>query len=192
MFSRPADQIRIFFCADIHGSERCFRKWLNAAKAYKCDVLVFGGDLAGKILQPIVDLGAGRYRSDLYGRPIDVEGDAALGELREQIRNAGRYDIVVTRGALSRMIEMEVFVDGTFVCHVKADGLIVATWQEPTVSSLASRRREVRASVCGEFGLVCGCARQILGPPLPGETGRQRLIRLSGAGSWQAAEGRGA
>jgi Icc-related predicted phosphoesterase len=94
--SRPADQIRIFFCADIHGSERCFRKWLNAAKAYRCDVLVFGGDLAGKILQPIVEVGAGRYESDLYGRPIKVEGAAALGELKDQIRNAGRYDVVVT------------------------------------------------------------------------------------------------
>jgi NAD+ kinase len=36
-------------------------------------------------------------------------------------------DIVVTRGALSRMVEMDISVDGQFVCHVKADGLIVAT-----------------------------------------------------------------
>ena len=36
-------------------------------------------------------------------------------------------DIVVTRSALSRMIEMTVDVDGQFLCHVKADGLIVST-----------------------------------------------------------------
>jgi Icc-related predicted phosphoesterase len=91
-----SDQLRIFFCADIHGSERCFRKWLNAARAYRCQALIFGGDLAGKILQPIVDLGGGRYSSDLYGHPIDVESASGLAALQEQIRNAGRYDLVVT------------------------------------------------------------------------------------------------
>jgi uncharacterized protein len=96
VFRRPADQLRIFFCADIHGSERCFRKWLNAAKAYRVQALVFGGDLAGKILQPIVDLGGGRYQTDLYGRPIEVDSAAGLEELRQQIRNAGRYDITVS------------------------------------------------------------------------------------------------
>lgn len=91
-----AQQTRIFFSADIHGSDRCFRKWLNAAKATKADALVFGGDLAGKILQPIIDLGAGRYTSDLYGEAIDVEGASALDELVIRIRNAGRYDLIVS------------------------------------------------------------------------------------------------
>ena len=36
-------------------------------------------------------------------------------------------DVVVTRGALARMIEIDVEVDAQFVSHVKADGLIVAT-----------------------------------------------------------------
>lgn len=94
-FRPPSDRIRIFFCADIHGSERCFRKWLNAAKAYRCDALVFGGDLAGKILQPIVDLGAGRYTTDMYGNAIDVEGETELAALTDRIRTAGRYEIVV-------------------------------------------------------------------------------------------------
>ena len=70
MFRRaPSDQVRLFFCADIHGSERCFRKWINSAEKLRVQALVFGGDLAGKILQPVVDLGAGRYETDLYGTP---------------------------------------------------------------------------------------------------------------------------
>lgn len=91
-----APQTRIFFSADIHGSDRCFRKWLNAAKATRANALVFGGDLAGKILQPIIDLGAGRYTSDLYGEAIEVEGASALDELIVRIRNAGRYDLIVS------------------------------------------------------------------------------------------------
>jgi Icc-related predicted phosphoesterase len=45
---------RLFFAADIHGSEPTFRKFLGAAKAYDADALVFGGDIMGKALVPIV------------------------------------------------------------------------------------------------------------------------------------------
>jgi NAD+ kinase len=47
-------------------------------------------------------------------------------------------DIVVTRSALSRMIEIDVEVNGQFVCHVKADGLIVATATGSTAYNLSA------------------------------------------------------
>ena len=45
--------LTIFYVADIHGSDVCFRKWLNAAGFYGADVLIIGGDLTGKALLPI-------------------------------------------------------------------------------------------------------------------------------------------
>ena len=36
--------MRIYFATDIHGSEVCWRKFLNAARFYQADKLILGGD----------------------------------------------------------------------------------------------------------------------------------------------------
>ena len=36
-------QLSLFYASDIHGSERVFRKFLNAAGFYKVQAIVFGG-----------------------------------------------------------------------------------------------------------------------------------------------------
>ena len=46
--------MKIFFATDIHGSEVCWRKFLNAAAFYKADLVVLGGDVTGKAMVPIV------------------------------------------------------------------------------------------------------------------------------------------
>ena len=49
---------RVFFASDFHGSQRIFRKFMNAAKHYEADVLIMGGDVVGKLAIPIIREGA--------------------------------------------------------------------------------------------------------------------------------------
>ena len=56
--------MKMFFATDIHGSEICWRKFLNAAAFYKADLVVLGGDVTGKVMVPIIAYRAtGRSRS---------------------------------------------------------------------------------------------------------------------------------
>ncbi len=65
---------RIFFAADLHGSQPTFRKFLGAAAFYETDALVFGGDLMGKALVPIVRSNGG-FRAHFQGRDHEFEND---------------------------------------------------------------------------------------------------------------------
>lgn len=97
MFSRKKtdNRTRLFFATDIHGSEQCFRKWLNAAKVYEPDVVILGGDVTGKVLVPLVAQADGSWRGSLHDRPVQARDNEELAELQKQIRAMGRYPIVV-------------------------------------------------------------------------------------------------
>jgi Icc-related predicted phosphoesterase len=82
--------LKLFFATDIHGSERCFRKFLNAGRFYEADVLVMGGDMTGKMLLPVVRLAGHRYAAHVAGRERVVT-EEELPALRSLIANAGFY-----------------------------------------------------------------------------------------------------
>ena len=88
----------IFYVADIHGSDVCFRKWLNAGRFYGADVLVIGGDLTGKILLPIYPAPGrnGSWISTWRGRQVVLETREEVDELIRTARNEGSYGYVTT------------------------------------------------------------------------------------------------
>jgi Icc-related predicted phosphoesterase len=86
----PPGAVTLFFASDLHGSEICFRKFLNAAKFYNADLLVLGGDIAGKLVLPIVAEAGGRFRATLHGEQRTLDA-AELPEFEREVANLGFY-----------------------------------------------------------------------------------------------------
>jgi len=130
-------------------------------------ILVLGGDgtllgMAGRIGQagveiPILGVNFGSLGfltevtlPELYTSLEAALDDAAQIEERMMLRAVVRRghetladrivlnDVVVTQGALSRIIDLSVSVDSEFMMRVKADGLIIATPTGSTAYNLAS------------------------------------------------------
>ncbi|ARM75354.1 metallophosphoesterase family protein [Acidianus manzaensis] len=101
-------QLRILFTSDLHASDIAFRKFLNAGKMYKADILIIGGDLAGKSLIPIIDLG-GRY--EVEGMEVGKEG---LNEVIQNIRASGNYYIITDKKGYDELSNDKKKVDEAF------------------------------------------------------------------------------
>jgi uncharacterized protein len=82
---------RLFYACDIHGSEPTYRKFLNAAKFYGVDALVFGGDLMGKLLIPIVRDAGGTWRARLQGQNRHLTTPEQLAAFRKNLDTLGFY-----------------------------------------------------------------------------------------------------
>jgi Icc-related predicted phosphoesterase len=89
---------RIFFTTDLHGSEKCFKKFINAGKFYEADVIVCGGDITGKMVIPIFEAsGPGAsYEADLMGARETARSKEELEGLMKKIHNLGFYPYVTT------------------------------------------------------------------------------------------------
>jgi uncharacterized protein len=104
----------IFFATDVHGSERCFRKFLAAAKAYGADTLVMGGDITGKVIVPVHPDGpahVARWREKDYR----FEGSDELDAFMRELADAGAYGWIVDRAEAAEVLADEVATEALFV-----------------------------------------------------------------------------
>jgi uncharacterized protein len=83
--------LRIYFATDVHGSERCFRKFLAAARIYEADALVLGGDVAGKGLVPVI-ADNGTLSATVRGEPVTLPADEEE-RLNADINQLGFYPV---------------------------------------------------------------------------------------------------
>ena len=105
---------KIFYATDLHGSARCYDKLLSAAKFYKADILVLGGDLTGKMLVPIVDMGDGTYKADYIGLKT-LRGPDEVKTLELEITNSGYYPYRCDKAEMDELSASKDRVDNLFM-----------------------------------------------------------------------------
>lgn len=103
----------IFFSSDVHGSEKCWMKFVNSAKFYGAQALVMGGDITGKAIVPIVRDAKGRYEMEFLGRRTRLEQDE-LAEAAQRVRFNGFYSYVCGAAEVRRLAEDQAHLDRVF------------------------------------------------------------------------------
>jgi uncharacterized protein len=102
--------MKIFFATDIHGSEICWRKFLNAAAFYKADMVVLGGDVTGKIMVPITAY-PGYWEVTIRGERRRLENREQLAEAERLLRDRGSYPAIVTPDELDALNSEDAITD---------------------------------------------------------------------------------
>ncbi len=110
--------LRVFFATDIHGSERCFRKFLAAAKTYEADALILGGDIAGKGLVPVRQ-DDGLLTATVRGESVTVPRSEEMS-LRAEINRLGFYSVVGDSTEVDRLQRDGHYRDSVFKAEIVA------------------------------------------------------------------------
>ena len=89
--------MKLFFACDVHASNVCFRKFLNALPIYEADYAVLLGDLTGKVLVPLIQKDTDQWECTLMGQHRLIDGQDELATINKTIENAGYYWVHLTR-----------------------------------------------------------------------------------------------
>ena len=125
--------MRVYFATDIHGSEVCWRKFLNAGRFYNADVLILGGDVTGKAVVPVVAAAGGGFRvRQFYGDRVLSLDEIAAAETR--IRDMGFYPYRTTEDELDAVWDKPEAVHEVFLSVMRST---LARWLDLADERLA-------------------------------------------------------
>ena len=109
--------MRIFYATDVHGSDICWRKFLNAGTFHKADVLIMGGDMTGKAMVPIVASGS-NWELTLQDQKLTLTTEAEVVAMEKRIADRGYYPIRLTREEVDAWAADASLVDARFKAEI--------------------------------------------------------------------------
>ncbi len=124
----------IFFATDIHGSDICWNKFLNAGKFYGADVLILGGDMTGKAIVPVVKVGPDAYKTTLLQQEFNLQGADELADMIKRIRSRGYYPYLTTPDEID---ELSQDPDRIYKLFISQALKVIEQWMEISTRKLA-------------------------------------------------------
>ena len=118
---------KIFFATDIHGSDICWSKFLNAGKFYGVDVLILGGDMTGKAVVPFIHQGGKKYKVTLLEQEFPVTNEDELADMQKRVRSRGYYPYLTTPDEITELEKDPDRVHGIFLAEVLK---VVQQWMD--------------------------------------------------------------
>jgi uncharacterized protein len=106
--------MKLFFVTDLHGSEICWKKFLNAGAFYQADVVILGGDVTGKAMVPMVQRTNGTWNASLQDHLETLETEGELERFTQRVMNRGYYPIRVSEEEYRALQGDEDLVDKRF------------------------------------------------------------------------------
>ncbi|WP_338603882.1 hypothetical protein V6M85_05240 [Sulfolobus tengchongensis] len=101
--------VRVLFTSDLHASHTVFKKFINAGKIYKVNGLIIGGDIAGKSLVPIIDLGNNKYNVQ-----DKIISSNELNGLIEKFKSEGTYYAILSKSDYEEALQNKKLQDELF------------------------------------------------------------------------------
>jgi Icc-related predicted phosphoesterase len=135
--------MKIYYATDVHGSEMCWKKFVNAGKFYGVEVLVLGGDMTGKAIIPIIAQGKGKYKVTLLEQEKILDGEVELSEMVKTIQNRGYYPYVTDPDEVEDISKSQEKSDTLFLEQMVST---ITRWMEYADERLAGTG--IRCYVC--------------------------------------------
>ena len=135
--------MKIYYATDVHGSEICWKKFINASKFYETDVLILGGDMTGKAIVPIISQGKDNFKVTLAEQETILTGQDAVDKMIQTIQNRGYYPYVTTPDEVTEISTTPDKSDTLFLDQVMTT---VQRWMEYADLKLAGTG--IRCYVC--------------------------------------------
>jgi NAD+ kinase len=88
-----------------------------------------------------------------------------LRDGKEIASNLALNDVVVDKGAIGRMIEFELFIDGEFIFNLRSDGMVVSTPTGSTAYSMSAGGPIIHPTLAG-IALVPLCPHALTNRPI--------------------------